>query len=211
MMKRILITALLLGTLATASAVQAISVIGFEPNVDGAPGEVTFDGYLDGPQAAFAIPIPGGTLAYNGAAIVQAVGNSSGAIPYPTDNGDYLSVKAGGVATFSFTSPYRTFGFQWGSIDAYNTIEFFLLGGSAGSFTGSQVVNAPVAANGNQGLNGSAFVTFGGGLFDTVVLTSTQNSFEIDNVSVSDGGMTLALLGLMLTGLACVRRKTLDQ
>ena len=206
-MKKVLITAIILGGLGIAPAVQAISVIGFEPNVDGAPGDVTFEGYANGPQGPFAIPIPGGTLEYNNAVIVQDDGNSAGAIPFPHGNGDYLSVKAGGVATFSFTSPYSSFGFQWGSIDAYNTIEFFLGGGSVGSFTGSDVVSSPVAANGNQGLNGSAFVTFGG-LFDTVVLTSTQNSFEIDNVSVSDGGMTLALLGLTLSGLAIVRRKT---
>jgi hypothetical protein len=36
-----------------------------------------------------------------------------------------------------------------------------------------------------------------------------HNSFEIDNVSVSvpDGGMTVTLLGLSLSGLAYFRRK----
>lgn len=207
-MKKLLITSLL----ATFAAVQAsaISIVDFTPNSAG-PGvaDVTFTGFADGAQSAFAI-LPGVTLAYNSAVIVQGgANNSEGAMPFPTTGSDYLSVKKGGQADFVFASALeRTFGFQWGSIDAYNTISFLLNGVLQTSFTGSQVVSSPVAANGNQGLNGSAYVTFAG-VFDAVRLTSSGNSFEIDNLSVQavpDAGTTVALLGASLLGLAFFRR-----
>ena len=65
---------------------------------------------------------------------------------------------------------------------------------------------ALILNSGNQGLNGSAFVTFSGS-FDKVVLTSSQNSFEIDNISVPDGGSTLALLGCALGMAGLVSRR----
>ena len=42
-------------------------------------------------------------------------------------------------------------------------------------------------------INGSAYVTFGNGYFDEVVFTSSDNSFEIDNISVPDSGATIKL------------------
>jgi hypothetical protein len=70
--------------------------------------------------------LTGATLEYDGAVIVQSIGNGQGAIPFPTGNGKYLSVTAGGFATFSFTDDQSSFGFQWGSIDEFNVISFYL-------------------------------------------------------------------------------------
>ena len=201
-----------LAACAVACSASAVTITSFQPNVAGAPADVTFEGFADGPTLVPISILPGATLEYNGAVIVQADTNGNGAVPFPfsPSNGDYLSVKANGEATFAFDSDQSSFGFQWGSIDEFNTINFYLDGILQDSFTGLQVAQAPVFATGNKGENGSAFVTFGG-TFDKVVLTSTQNSFEIDNVSVStpvpDGGMTVTLLGLSLSGLAFFRRK----
>ena len=202
----------ILSAFAVTYSASAVTITSFQPNVAGTPADVTFEGFADGPTLVPISILPGATLEYDGAVIVQADTNGNGAVPFPfsPSNGDYLSVRANGEATFAFDSDQSSFGFQWGSIDEFNTINFYLDGILQDSFTGLQVAQAPVFATGNKGENGSAFVTFGG-TFDKVVLTSTQNSFEIDNVSVStpvpDGGMTVTLLGLSLSGLAFFRRK----
>ena len=206
---------LLVPALAAFFAVQSASAIGitliqFTPNSTGpANPDLTFEsGFNNGPQGPIAV-LGGASLTYDGAVIVQAINDGNGAPPFPTTEGKYLSVMTGGNAEFKFTSnSFKTFGFMWGSIDDYNTITFS--GGSGVyAFNGSGVVSPPVNDNGYQGFNGSAYVVFAGA-FDTVVLTSTQNSFEIDNVNVHvpDGGMTLALLGLSLLGLPFIRRFT---
>ena len=209
-MKKTLLASILAAFAVTYSA-SAITVTGFQPNVSGAPAQLDFESFPLGFGPSGLVPVlTGATLEYDGAVIVQSIGNGQGAIPFPTGNGKYLSVTSGGFATFSFTDDQSSFGFQWGSIDEFNVIKFYLNGVLQDTFTGLQVVQNPVFAVGNQGLNGSAYVTFGGGLFDQVVLTSVlNNSFEIDNVSVSvpDGGMTVTLLGLSLSGLAYFRRK----
>lgn len=207
MTKKFLLTSLLAAFVAARAS--AVSIVDFQPNTDGLVGaDVTFTGLASDPQASLAVA-PGLTLSYNNAVIVQNTTNGVGAKPYPFTGGDYLSIKAGGVADFLFsTGAEKLFGFQWGSVDRYNSISFLLGGILQGSFTGSQVVNSPVAANGAQGLNGSAYVTFSG-IFDQVRLNSSSNSFEIDNVrvqNVPDSGVTLALFGAALLGLTFFRR-----
>lgn len=189
--------------IATVASVQAVSISLITLNSVGpANPDITFTGFPNGPQAGIAIP-GGGTLSYNNATIVQSVNNPDGAPPFPTSAGnEYLSVKAGGQATFSYTSPQSTFAFQWGSIDTYNKIEFYL-GNAVTTFIGTDIV---IPANGNQNIGGSAYVEFVGA-FDKVVLTSTQNSFEIDNVAVPDGGNTMVLLGSVLGMIGFVSRK----
>lgn len=201
-LKALAATLIACATIHAASA--AVVLVEFTPNSNGpANPDVTFEGFLDGPQAG--IVIPGGQLSYNGATIVQSGTNPDGAVPFPA-SGDYLSVMAGGLATFEFAQEREQFGFQWGSIDSYNTISFYLGGVLVESFTGAQVVSSPVAANGNQGFNGSAYVLFTG-LFDKVTLESSTNSFEIDNISVPDAGSSLALLGLGFVALAGFARR----
>lgn len=203
---------LLVSILASAIAIQAVSAISlvdFEPNKNGSPGQLTFDGFSNGSVSGLSVLGGQATLSYNANVVVQSNNDAEGAPPFEHDGTDYLSVKTNGVATLMFNAATsQLFGFQWGSIDTYNTIEFFLSGVSQGSFTGADVVASPVAANGFQGSNGSAYVTFGGGKYDKVVFTSSQNSFEIDNVSlVPDTGTTLALFGLGLSGLAILSRR----
>lgn len=190
----------------TANAVSISSVV----LNSGGPAlpDITFQGLGDGPQSG--LVIPGGTLSYDNAVIVQDGSNGAGARPYPgpATGDDYLSVKAGGNATFLFGSTQSSFAFLWGSVDTYNTITFFD-GATSTSFVGNDIkamAAALILNSGNQGVNGSAFVTFSGS-FDKVVLTSGQNSFEIDNISVPDGGSTLALLGCALGVMGLVSRR----
>jgi hypothetical protein len=187
----------------TASAVSINSVT---LNSTGpANPDVTFNDWASEPGVAVAIP--GGTLIYE-TAIIMVGTTGVGAQPWP-GNTRYLSVMEGGTATFTFTGTRSFFGLQWGSVDDYNTITFRLGGNSQDSFTGDDIkawAGDLILNTGNQGVNGSAYVTFVGA-FDTVVLTSSQNSFEVDNISVPEGGGTLALLGGVLAMVGLFSRK----
>jgi hypothetical protein len=131
--------------------------------------------------------------------------------PDGQDTTNYLSTGIGSV-TLSFSSAQKYIGFLWGSVDTFNTLEFWNAGSLVGSFTGTDIT---ASANGNQGASGTYYVNFNdlSGWFDTVVAKSTTNAFEIDNVSydsqvhVPDNGTSLTLLGLALVGLAMLRRK----
>jgi hypothetical protein len=130
--------------------------------------------------------------------------------PNGKDMTNYLTTGTGSV-TLDFGASLSYLGLLWGSVDDYNTIEFFNGASLVGSFTGMDVLALP---NGDQGPGGSVYVNFNDleGTFTKVVLTSSTNAFEIDNVainpvSVPDSGATVGLVGLGLLALAAVRRK----
>lgn len=203
-MKKSLLTTIV-AAFAVVHTASAVTIQSVAVDTSGYPGDITFDEFAyPSPGNSVSIPVlPGVSLTYDNLVLVQSNNDSNGAPPFPQQSGNYLSVTAGGTATFSFDDPgNKSFGFQWGSVDSYNTITF---SGSEGAFvfTGSDILNP---ANGLQLSGGSAFVTFTG-VFDTVTLTSSANSFEIDNVKVPDGGMTVAMLGLAMGGIAAVRRR----
>lgn len=112
-----------------------------------------------------------------------------------------------GLITFNFGQDCDYFGLLWGSVDAYNFLEFIKDGVSQGIVAGSDVISP---ANGYQREGGSAYVNISGITFDRVVAFSTSYAFEIDNVAygkVPDGGMTLILLGTALSAMGLIRRK----
>ena len=99
------------------------------------------------------------------------------------DTTNYLSVGAGGSETITFTSDKNTFGLYWGSLDGYNTIKFYDGNTLVASYTGDQF--EPLFPSGDQSSFWSnGYVQFSHlPLFDKVVLASSQNAFEIDNIS----------------------------
>jgi hypothetical protein len=115
------------------------------------------------------------------------IGSVSGyyAQPAGTDT-EYLTVpnpKVSGSATFTLGAESDYFGLFWGSVDAYNSISFFLGGDLISSYSGTDLVGATFA-NGNQvSLNSNRYINFffGSDKFDTVTLTSTSRAFESDN------------------------------
>jgi hypothetical protein len=80
------------------------------------------------------------------------IGSVSGyyAQPAGTDT-EYLTVpnpKVSGSATFTLGAESDYFGLFWGSVDAYNSISFFLGGDLISSYSGTDLVGATFA-NGN--------------------------------------------------------------
>ena len=106
-----------------------------------------------------------------------------GPLPGAPDTTNYLTVGGGGVETITFGSEQNAFGLYWGSVDSYNSISFYEGSQLVGSYTGASV--APLFADGNQGSFASnGYVQFSGlAQFNKVVLQSTSNAFEIDNIS----------------------------
>jgi len=107
------------------------------------------------------------------------VGPSSG----HQDTTKYLSIGGNGSETITFASEKNAFGLYWGSLDSYNTIKFYDGTKLVASYTGAEI--SPLFPNGNQGSFASnGYVEFSGlQPFDKVVLGSTSNAFEIDNIS----------------------------
>jgi hypothetical protein len=135
-------------------------------------------------------------------------------VPFDTN---YLSVLGGGGVSIDFSaltsSTVKSFEFDWGSIDSFNTL---VIHGSTGDTTiipGS--LSFPNDANGNQvapGTNGLFMVNGDAGeTFTGMTLTSGQNSFEVDNLAVAGvpepATWAMMILGLGAMGMALRNRR----
>lgn len=138
-------------------------------------------------------------------------GNTNG-----PDASTYLSTGDASI-NFVFANPQIYFGLLWGSIDGYNSLEFYNGNASVGRLTGRDVVASP---NGNQGVNGTLYVNVNSSLpFDRVIARSTSYAFELDNVSYGGARATLreslpapqsgVLLGLGLLATAGLAHRSM--
>jgi VCBS repeat-containing protein len=115
-----------------------------------------------------------------------------GPLPGGADATHYLSIGAGGTETITFASEENSFGLYWGSVDPSNTIDFYNGTTLVAHYTGAEV--SPLFSDGNQGsFSSNGYVEFSGlASFNTVVLGSGTNSFEIDNISAGSVHAQLA-------------------
>jgi hypothetical protein len=149
--------------------------------------------YAGDPTATFsAEPSSGGTV---------VAGSSSGLYAQPAfDATPYLVINANNGERISYSSVRNSFSLLVGSVDTFNTFEFFLGTVSQGLINGDLI--AP-PADGNQ--SRSFNVTFTGA-FDSVVLRSgTQNALEVDNIAAAvPEASTWAMMILGFLGLGFV-------
>lgn len=122
--------------------------------------------------------------------------------PFSVDTGTYAYVSAGeSPVTLHLTGDMVYFGMLWGTVDSYNTIEFYDGATLVGSFTGSAV---------DSGADGTAVVYANfwaaDGTFDSVVFRTTQEAFEFDNVRVAPTPLpaALGLFGSAIVGMGAL-------
>jgi fibronectin-binding autotransporter adhesin len=120
--------------------------------------------------------------------------------PGVVDPTNYLSIGAGGTETIKFAQDQNAFGLYWGSVDSYNTISFYHGMTLVASYTGADV--SPLFPTGNQGsFSSNGYVEFAGlSPFDKVVLGSSSNAFEIDNISAGTVPAPHVKLAAPITG-----------
>jgi hypothetical protein len=178
-----------------------------------APG---FQGSGAGFESAALGALPGGyseaglSFSTSGQVRVKKPPNDGqGAFPFGDTSLQYLSVLGGSHVDINTGTATRV-GFYWGSIDRYNTVEFYNGATLVGSMIGSDA--APLAANGNQfqfASNRHVTIFLTSGTFDRVRLSSSANSFEVDNISaaVPEPG-TWAMMLVGFGGLAMLSART---
>jgi hypothetical protein len=142
------------------------------------------------------------------------------------DTTNYLSVLGGGTETIKFNTGFvgnNFFGLYIGSLDGYNKIAFYDGNTLIDSFSGGQIAAATgmLPNGGVTSTKSNGFVTFTGlGAFTSVVLTSANNSFEVDDVTVKfsvsstppvpeASTWVMMILGFLGVGMVGYRRRGL--
>ena len=123
--------------------------------------------------------------------------------PY-SDDTNYMAVLGGGSETIAYAGGKTEFGLYWGSVDTYNSLQFY--DGTTLEATVAGAAVAPLMSNGGQTSYASNGYVLIGGLpkFTSVVVSSSSNSFEFDNVVAAPEPSTWAMLGIGFVGLAAV-------
>lgn len=192
---------------------------------------VAGQGVVSSVAGAFNVNFNGGSAPASGAAIyaggtVQTGSNAAGTA-LAGNTSAYLTIGpiAGATVTIDFAEPMQYFGFNTGSLDVFNRIQFLagstvVLDRTGTSFGAAQYVNV--------------FAVDPAEFFTRIILTSTNNAFETDNhafrsvvgaitqgdlpdgiggIFVNGGGppvpepATWACLVSALGALACFRRR----
>lgn len=116
----------------------------------------------------------------------------------------YVTTGIGSV-TLLFPARVKYLGLLWGSVDAYNSLDFYNGATLIHTMTGSDVTALP---NGEQGANNTFYVNINSAAaFDRVVARSTSYAFEFDNVAFNADAIGVpepAAAGIFLLGLLLV-------
>jgi PEP-CTERM motif len=175
------------------AAGNAATIMVLSPGNLGPTSGATFESLspeLFGSTAPFGLFSDGGAD-FSGSGVVINNGgqpnNSSYAMPFG-DTTNYMAVLGNGSEEITYSSLKNAFGLYWGSVDTYNLLTFFNGNNSVATVTGSDV-QPPVLANGGQAdyASNGYLVIADLPFFDRVVVSSSSNSFEFDNVVAGVG------------------------
>jgi len=129
----------------------------------------------------------GGTISFTGSAgIYQGAVKGVAAPPWtPTgvETKNYFAAEPNGDVIFNFQSSQKYFAVNWGSVDSYNSLNFYQNGALVKSVSGSQVSSNPT---GVQNASGSYLVNAnfnGAASFDRVVMKSASPAFEFNIIA----------------------------
>jgi hypothetical protein len=167
-------------------------------NKDTDPGPYTFPATIEG--GSYVSGFQSGQYA------APAINNIFSGI----DQTQYLTTYGGGKTSIKFTSFYDYIGLFWGSMDQYNTLQLYNGTDLILSITGSDVSEK---ANGTQyhSPTNQYVNIFTPDLFNKIVMISTSNSFEVDNIAVGTNPVpesaTMLLFGMGLIGLGALARR----
>jgi PEP-CTERM motif len=181
--------------LGLSTAGNAASITILSPGNLGPTSGATFNSIT---ATTYSQTTPSGTFSdgganFSGSGVVMNNGGQPSLGLYATPFGDttnYMAVLGGGseTITFSSSSLMNSFGLYWGSVDTYNLLTFFNGSTAVATITGSDV-QPPMLANGGQtDYASNGYVVIGAlPFFDSVVVSSSANSFEFDNVLAGVG------------------------
>lgn len=204
--KAILVSAAFLAMPAAANAAVTLSTV--------TPGTNPYSGPTPTYDFETNAPVSGGLV---------TTGSESGIRAQPFGStGKYWTVGPSdgspGILDLSSIADIFNVSFLWGSVDAYNLVEFLDMDGNViASFTGSDIFNP---ANGNQtdpNLNPVVRFDITGNDVSTLKslrFSSTSNAFETDNFTINavpePATWALMLLGFGAIGFGMRRRRGTD-
>jgi hypothetical protein len=180
---------------AAAVALGATSASAFTVNIGGT--QVAGEGYKSSVAGAQTIDFNSGSAPTSGFASYSPLSNHvvQGSVfenhgAPAGDNTPYLTVArsganangATGSVSINFAEAIDYFGMYWGSVDASNTVQFFMGETLVGTFRGTDV--STTASGSWSGSSDNVFVNFfadQGEYFDRIVLSTENIAFESDN------------------------------
>jgi hypothetical protein len=201
-------TPALLLAIAASTPAAAVTTLSYTAGTGILPADVTVFQNFE----SFGVGTPGQAIGPN--AFVYS-DSSSGASARPAfgSTGNFATVLTGGSYTASFGAT-SVFSFVLGSLDTYNTLTLQYADGSIQAYQGGQIINDLSFPSGNQ-ISGetNGVITYrvtSGPLLTGATFTSSQNSFEFDNLASGavpePAAWAMMIGGFGLVGAAARRR-----
>ncbi|MEW5683420.1 MAG: PEPxxWA-CTERM sorting domain-containing protein [Pseudomonadota bacterium] len=143
------------------------------------PGQTLIADFNNAAQPTTTL-VDGVTLTLNGATVGVNEGGSGYSGYLPNDSTHYLTVAGGTTATFTSANLLSSFSLYMGSPDTYNYIRF-IGDGFDETLSGSQMFIGDTSQAWSWGKRVN--FDFGGFKVNQIILSSTSNSFEVDNAA----------------------------
>ncbi|WP_293682178.1 PEPxxWA-CTERM sorting domain-containing protein [uncultured Phenylobacterium sp.] len=165
---------------APASAAVTVSVTSMSDPNTLPVGQVLIADFNDAqnPEATlldgFTLDLMGSTVGWN-----EGANGYSGTLP--NDPTHYLTIPGSASATLFSVQGLRSFSFYMGSADTYNSVRFIGANGFDQTLNGGQMTQGYTGQSWNWGARVN--FDFGGATVNQIVLTSSGNSFELDNLA----------------------------